>query len=503
MLLATRRRFLGHVGEGMLLAGLGSTLTPRGLSAMLQAATGRLPALPADLEALVRQMQELAPDDLMPRLCTALQAGTTLDTLVAAGALANARTFGGGDYEGYHAFMALLPARAMAKRLAAAEAPLPVLKVLYRNTARIRAAGKGRTALEPVTPLETLPADAGQLLRQRTRDRDLAGAESLFAKQCASGLDTAFADAQQLVRDDLNVHRIVLSWRAWDMRQIVGQEHAEELLRQIVRFCIDEERNRVARGQKAPAIRDDLPRLLEAHGLGDAKLGKRVPEDAWVQEMAGIVFGQSREHAADAVAAALAEGIDPDAVAEAISLGANELLLHDTGERRVHGASVGVHASDAANAWRHVARIGSPSGRIQSLVVGAYHTAGQSQQVGRERWSYAEQQERLRDQTAEQLLCAAATAIEQKDQHSACAAMHLYGEAGHGPEPAFALLLRYAVSEDGALHAEKYFHTAREEFDATRPAFRWQRLVALARVTASEFGEPAPGLALVRKLLAT
>jgi hypothetical protein len=49
------------------------------------------------------------------------------------------------------------------------------------------------------------------------------------------------------------------------------------------------------------------------------------------------------------------------------------------------------------------------------------------------------------------------------------------------------------VSEDGALHAEKYYRTVSEEFATTRPAFRWRQLVALARVTASEFGYPAPG----------
>jgi hypothetical protein len=32
-----------------------------------------------------------------------------------------------------------------------------------------------------------------------------------------------------------------------------------------------------------------------------------------------------------------------------------------------------------------------------------------------------------------------------------------------------------------------------EEFATTRPAFRWRQLVALARVTASEYGRRAPG----------
>ena len=63
------------------------------------------------------------------------------------------------------------------------------------------------------------------------------------------------------------------------------------------------------------------------------------------------------------------------------------------------------------------------------------------------------------------------------------------------------LLLKYAVSEDGALHAEKYYRTASEEFGKMRPAFRWRQLVALARVTASEHGFPAPGYAEACRLL--
>ena len=66
---------------------------------------------------------------------------------------------------------------------------------------------------------------------------------------------------------------------------------------------------------------------------------------------------------------------------------------------------------------------------------------------------------------------------------------------GHPARGAFDVLLRFATSEDGALHAEKYYRTTSDEFAATRPAFRGRQLVALARVTASEFGQPAPGYA--------
>ena len=94
-----------------------------------------------------------------------------------------------------------------------------------------------------------------------------------------------------------------------------------------------------------------------------------------------------------------------------------------------------------------------------------------------------------------------AGAIRENDQARACALAQRYGEVVGKPRPLFDLLLRYAVSEDGALHAEKYYRTVTEEFAASRPAFRWRQLAALARVTASEYGFPAPGYTEACQLL--
>ena len=99
------------------------------------------------------------------------------------------------------------------------------------------------------------------------------------------------------------------------------------------------------------------------------------------------------------------------------------------------------------------------------------------------------------------LLREADEAIRGNLQARASAVIHRYGVLGHAPRPVFDLLLRYAVSEDGSLHAEKFYRTVSEEFAATRPAFQWRHLVALARVTASEFGRPAAGIAEARSLL--
>src|SRR5690606_37932218 len=93
-------------------------------------------------------------------------------------------------------------------------------------------------------------------------------------------------------------------------------------------------------------------------------------------------------------------------------------------------------------------------------------------------------------------------AVRSNEQSLACALVQRIGDNGGDPRAVFDLLLGYAVSEDGALHAEKYYRTVREEFASTRPAFRWRQLVALARVTASEYGQRAPGYEEACHLLA-
>jgi hypothetical protein len=251
--------------------------------------------------------------------------------------------------------------------------------------------------------------------------------------------------------------------------------------------------------------------LLETKGLLDGPTKEREASDQWIEQLSHTVYGGTRQQAAEAVALALAEGFSPEAVGEAISLAANQLVLHDPGRKKedsaakpigsVHGASVGVHASDAANAWRNIARVSNRRNTMASMIVGAYHTAGQAGGLNPQPYPFSEHREKVRSVAPDDLLGETETAIKAKDQVRACALVHRYGELSRPARPVFDLLIRYAISEDGALHAEKYYRTVTEEFAVARPAFRWNHLAGLARVTASEFGYPAPGVAQARKLL--
>jgi hypothetical protein len=513
----TRREFLADVGRGMLVASVGY-----GLARELCLA----PAFAADvpdaldfggLEPLVRLMQETSVDKLLPELANKLRSGANLTRLVTAAALANARTFGGEDYVGFHTMMALAPALHMARELPDTLQPLPVFKVLYRNTNRIQEkGGRKEEVLRKVAPEAAGPSsNTDERLREAVHQRDIQAAETTFAGMVRSGASEAFNELLHTVQEHTEVHRVVLPYRAWDLLDLIGKEHAHTLLRQSVRYCIKAEAWPQSGNDKEP--RTLLPKLLEQHKLLDRALGTRSADDGFIEQLSQAIFKSTPEQAAEAAAAALAEGFSANDVGEALSLAANQLILRDMGRTpqaeiagkpigSVHGDSIGVHACDSACAWRNLARVSNARNTFSCLILGAYQVALDRTARGGDflHWDplpVSGHVKLITSTDAETILRDADEAIRQNLQARAAALIYRYGQLGHAPRPVFDLLLRYAVSEDGALHAEKYYRTVSEEFASTRPAYRWRQLVALARVTASEYGRPAPGIAQAKELL--
>jgi hypothetical protein len=490
----------------MLTAGLGVGLA-EALGVAPAYAEAESPSLSfGSLEPLVALIQETPPDALQPLLVERLRTGTVLRQLVAAGALANARTFGGEDYIGFHAFMALSPALAMSRELPTEQRALPVLKVLYRTSAQIQALGGAKNqVLHPVEhPELSAQATTPDHLRETARARDMDAAERTFAGIVQKSPKEAYDALQALVQEELDVHRVVLAYRAWGMQDITGKEHAHTLLRQSVRYCVGVERQRVARGYPEPAIRTIVPRVLDQFHLLSPPPSTRQVDDAWVDRLCMTILASTPDQAADAVAGALAEGIDPKAVGEALTLAANQQVLRDAGRTAgqvspgkplgsVHGDSVGVHASDSVNAWRNIAAVSNQRNAVVSLIAAAAHIARSGRDAARQPYPWAEHLEAVQEKDPARLLQQVDDAIRQQDQTRTCALVQRYGDLGHPTQPVFNMLLKYATSEDGSLHAEKFYRTVREEHGRGRKTFRLRHLVALARVTASEYGRPAPG----------
>ncbi|HRK35531.1 MAG TPA: hypothetical protein PLJ47_13120, partial [Candidatus Hydrogenedentes bacterium] len=410
--------------------------------------------------------------------------------------------------------MALAPAYHMAKELPLEQQALPVLKVLHRNATRIQEFGGRKNEILHAVNGDPMPegVDPAEYLREMSRSGDIEKADRAFVGVSIAAPGEAFNHLQFAVEDEVDVHRVVLAWRAWDTLDLAGHEWAQCLLRQSIRYCAHTEAKMIARDYPRSSIRSALPALMDEYGLMGAQLGQKSGDDAWLHTLATIIFRESRDNAAGAVAEAIKEGYAAECIGEAMSLASNMLVLHDPGRPEewtsegkpvgsCHGDSVGVHASDAANAWRNIARVSNARNAIASLIVGAYHTAGQAERSTAQPYPLPEHLAEVKSEDASALLGDAEAAIRANDQFRAAATIARYGTLGHDPAPAFALMLKFATSEDGALHAEKYYRTAITEFDATRSTYRWGQLVALARVTASEYGRTSPGYEEAKRLL--
>jgi hypothetical protein len=511
----TRREFLQDVGAGVVAASVGAGLaTDLGFStAFAEQGPERLTF--GTLEPLVSLMQETAAPRLLTLVVERLQQGTPLRDIVAAAALANARTFGGEDYVGFHTMMAIAPSYYMANELPEARRALPVLKVLFRNATRIQEfGGVRREVLHPVPPA-SLPNDRvpGEVLRESIRGgANIDRAERTYAAMAGTPED-ALNNVLYEVQDSPEVHRVVMPYRAWDLMGIIGREQAHTFLRQSVHYCVRGENDNTRR--YSAGVRELLPRVLDQHRLVGRTLGTRTADDRWVEELSETIFRGTAEQAAGAVAQALAEGMAPEVVGEAVSLAANQLVLRDNGRARVegpnkpigsvHGDSIGVHGCDSANAWRNLARVTNSRNKVVCLILGAWQVARDRSYGGNiaNQGMYPREDARAEVRSIEptRLLLALDDAIRNRSQTRAAAIAARYIQSNLPIRQLWDVLLRYAVSEDGALHAEKFYRTVTEEYVNTRPTFRHRQLIALARVTASAYGYAAPGFADATRLL--
>jgi len=486
-----RRVFLSDVGRGMLVAGIGVTVAnDLGFSTAF-ADRGPESLSLGPYESLVELLRSTPPEQLQPILIGKLKAGEVDNKrLISAAALANAEAFGGQDYVGYHTAMAMLPALEMAKLLPTERQALPVLKVLYRNSQQCQQhGGASKPTLMALHAAEhSADGDMGLKIRDACRKADMNEAEALFGSLAGQSPQEAFNALQPAVQDDINVHRFVFAHRTYGMINLLGAEYAHTLLRQSVRQMVDFEQQHKARQHPDNPIRALLPKLLDQYKLAGMTPGKKDLGDAGVDALARTVYEGPPARSADAVAAALADGVSLEVVGEAISLASNMLVLRQGADRwRTHGDSAGVHSTDATNAFRNMARNTDARHGIAGMIVAAYHSASHEAFKG-EAYPLDEHRQTIKVADAAGLLAECEAAVKANDQGRASAAIQIYGEQGYPVDPVFQTLIKYTISEDGRLHGEKFFHTVGEEYRTIRPAFRWRQMTALARVTASSYG---------------
>ena len=166
-----RREFLADVGRGVVASSIGASLaSDLGFStAFADEGPERLTF--GSLEPLVGLMQETPPARLIPAVVDRLRQGTSLRDVVAAAAYANARTFGGEDYIGFHTMMAIPASYQMSadlpearRALAGAEGPLsqrqshPGSRAVRATRSFIRCRRRRSPKADPAPKRSAMPA---------------------------------------------------------------------------------------------------------------------------------------------------------------------------------------------------------------------------------------------------------------------------------------------------------------------------------------------------------
>src|SRR5262249_19385337 len=168
--------------------------------------------------------------------------------------------------------------------------------------------------LHPVVPAK-LPADrpGGEVLRDFVHKKDKDGAERAFAAM-AQTADDALNHLLAAVEDATEVHRVVMVYRSWDALDLVGKEQAQTLLRQSVRYCTQNCSDRY--DATFGGARRVVPNLLDQYKLVTRKAGNRTADDSFIEKLSQTIFRSTPEQAAEAAAAALAEGFAPDIIGQ-------------------------------------------------------------------------------------------------------------------------------------------------------------------------------------------
>ena len=275
----------------------------------------------------------------------------------------------------------------MSRELPEAQRPLPVVKVLHRNTSRIQeSGGRSHEVLHPVAPATLSPGQSGgEVLREAVRAKDMAAAEKTFAALAARGTGRG-------------VQRPPLR-RAGQHR---GPPHRASLPRLGPaladrpgacpyaccgsRFTTASRASasgstrpsRTSRASSCPSCSTSIT-WWQAAGAraGRRRLGRSPePDDFRGHRRASRRRrgrGAGRGHGSRCDRRGHLAGRQPAYPARRRPQASEAQQNKPVGS--VHGDSIGVHACDSANAWRNMAKVSNPRNTVACLILGAYQVA--------------------------------------------------------------------------------------------------------------------------------
>ena len=351
----SRRGFLRTASLGGVLAGLGDVSFLAGLKPLSAAEVAPDPNVvrfSAEIEPLVRLIEDTPRGELLEKVAAAIRKGTSYREILAALQLAGIRNVQPRPAVGFK-FHAVLVVNAC--HLAALNSPdehrwLPIFWALdYFKEAQARDVQEGNWTMPAVDEAAVPTADKARALFVEAMDSwDETKADAAVAGLARSaGSDELFElFCRYGARDFRSIgHKAIFVANGSRTLQTIGRRHAEPILRSLAYALLNHE------GGDNPAKNDfEADRPWKTNTARAAKIRKDwrsgKVDDKATRDLMSTLYSASADEACDQVVELLNQGVGPQSIWDALFLQSGELLMRQPG-------IVGLHTVTTTNALHY------------------------------------------------------------------------------------------------------------------------------------------------------
>jgi hypothetical protein len=351
---ASRRRFLQNATAIGAVAGLGdlaflSRLKP--VSAAEAQPAANMVRLNGDIEPVVRLLEDTPREKLLEEVAARIHAGLSYRDLLAALLLAGVRNVQPRPEVGFkfHAVLVVNSAHLASMASPDAERWLPIFWALdHFKDAQAQDKREGDWTMRPVDEARVPTASKARAAFTEAMDRwDVEATDAAIAGLArTAGVNEIFEIMFRYGARDFRAigHKAIFVANSMRTLNCIGHEHAEPVLRSLAYALLAHEGD-------SPADRDGTPDRPWRH---NAERAKRIRPD-WLEgrvdpaattEMLATLREANEDEAAEKVVELLNRKIAPQAVWDALFVGAGELLVRQPG-------IVALHAMTSSNALRY------------------------------------------------------------------------------------------------------------------------------------------------------
>jgi hypothetical protein len=471
---------------------------------------------PESIEPLVQFIEETPPADILDAALEKLRAGTPVEEMLTASALAVTRStdMPPGHHGGpLHPLAGLYAVTKLVERLEGEEKYVPVLQHVALSNKHIHHPAMGPYRMPEFSPLNGGGVEGSkQAFLMAVGRGEWNQADHLFQYLWKNAPEIDCFDLLLTAAIPKNFHDDhyfmfpSTLWRAID-KGALDKQYLSQVMRPAVRYVT---RNPVAPPNPMASPFPQIEALIEEHGLLKRVLRQRSGDDetAAIGEL-GEAIGRVDVFADIPVlnAKALADGMSIEGVGAALSIGAARLFMRSLG-----GNPMDVHLHTSVNIRRYLIRLDGISLKNKVMLLLTWHTGPEIRSTAN-RMQPAPQPEQakidaLPKRSQEELLEEVKQSIYNQPptdwsqvanlglmkavpevRHTVNLAAQ-YMQLGYDPQ-AFIAMLAEVVCHDSftEMHAFKHHQSIVEEYYATDEQWRWMHLVCGAQAAAISFGK--------------